>query len=448
MDTNLLLAGGLFAGLIAATWSRLKNLLTRITSAAVVTVRLEDKALRAVSGYLWRRFKRSPYGSRRFLAISEFVRPRGRQEYVACEGVPPSGVVFWNGWYPIWLSVKAGSEGVSVYDVGEITFLRGTFDAEALIVAAMAEFNAPKAIDRVDGEKRYKVERMSGTRGLGGVSFGAAAPGSSALNTEPREPGLGDRPDLRPVGIKREDLGQPVTAGSLSRLALPPEAERLVDGVRKWLDAKTWYEERNIPWRMGALLGGPPGCGKTSLARALAQTFDLPLFVFDLSTFGNRDFHSAWERLLSQAPCVALFEDFDAVFKGRTNVTADEHSPGVTFDCILNALSGVQDSSGVLTLVTTNRPETLDPAMGAETGDGRSTRPGRLDYSIHMGSPSETGRELIAKRILAGFESHIAQTVRDGEDETGAQFEARCAALALKLYWEREGAHGPADRAV
>ena len=98
-------------------------------------------------------------------------------------------------------------------------------------------------------------------------------------------------------------------------------------------------------------------------ARALAQDLDLPVTSYDLATLDNRELREAWSRMLASAPCMALLEDVDGVFEGRTNKLG-EAGGGLTFDGLLDCLGGLVVPRGVLTVVTTNHPEGLDPALG------------------------------------------------------------------------------------
>lgn len=79
---------------------------------------------------------------------------------------------------------------------------------------------------------------------------------------------------------------------------------------------------------------------------------------------------------------IALIEDIDGVFHGRQNVLRGESGQGsrLTFDCVLNCLSGVQTADGVFTVITTNHLELVDPALGRPMASGDASRPGRLDH--------------------------------------------------------------------
>lgn len=455
MDFNptTLLAGGAAVGLVAAFWSQLRRWVAWLISFVVVTVHVEDRAAYAVASLCWQTMKPSRFGARRYQSMREYVRPAGRRQVVGFESVGQSPLVFWAGWKPLILRYASPPSGA--YLVGGVpvvvTFLRWTFDADALVVDAIRRLNRfDQATDPADEDRveRFKITRVTGLRQRANspVRFGHGGDqdkGGAAPTTVDDE-----RAGRRFLEWSINELGAPRPAGGpLATLALSAQTLDTVTAIRRWLDSKAWYEERRIPWRFGVAYYGKPGNGKSSLVRGIAQEFDLPVFAFDLSTFGNSDFAAEWERLLTHTPCVALFEDIDTVFDGRENVTATDESPGLTFDCLLNCISGVGDASGILTIVTTNRVERLDAALGQPGDRGTTSRPGRIDRAVELGPPDEAGRRRIAERILAGCPDEIPGVVRTAGNafDSGAQFEDRCARIALAHYWNHHPSRPTAE---
>jgi SpoVK/Ycf46/Vps4 family AAA+-type ATPase len=158
----------------------------------------------------------------------------------------------------------------------------------------------------------------------------------------------------------------------------------------------------------------------------------------------NKTFLTSWtEEMSIEAPCIALFEDNDTIFEGRKNVTGMEN--GLTFDCFLNALGGVDIPDGVLVVITTNRPEVLDPAIASVPSRQpvgsylarNVSRPGRIEDVVELGPPDTEGRYKIAHRILAGYQEVIDRVVASGSNDSGAQFLDRCRKIALDAYWKK-----------
>lgn len=450
-NANQLLAGGFVVGLVAAFWSKLKGLAARLTSYLVVRFEAEHDVSKAVLFYAWKNFKRSPYGRRRYRSFHEFVRPNRRYESVGFETVGDAPLVFWKGWRPFVLNLRSGDDKHAAVNLPAggsyqltVTFLRGTFDQDAVVAEALKAYNDAHHSHKEEDCSRFRVVRMTGVRGRKGDAFGQAAPAAGAPQVALSRGDVDNRNE-RILTWQKSDLGMIVPDDPMAAVATTPEMDDLVRDARRWLASKAWFEEKRIPWRMGVLCHGRPGSGKSTLIRALAQTLDLPVYAYDLATYDNSQLTQAWQTMLGSAPCVALLEDIDAVFHGRENVTNGEDGDGVTFDCLLNLISGVGDASGVLVVVTTNRIEYLDDALGKPDPDraGVSTRPGRVDRVVEFPDLSEAGRRAIAGRILADCPAEIDPLVERCAGYSGAQFEDACARVALNHYWSKSKAADP-----
>lgn len=206
------------------------------------------------------------------------------------------------------------------------------------------------------------------------------------------------------------------------------------DKIQKWFDHKDWFMERSIQWKRGVLLHGLPGTGKTSFISALGEYFNIPVFIFDLSTFTNEDLHERWQILKSYTPCFVVFEDFDSVFDGRTNVytqNAMANKP-ISFDCVLNVLDGAVKFDGIVTFITTNNIDKIDPALGG----GGNTRPGRIDYVYEMDTINEYSKQFIMDYIFKGMDNKnsLMEQALQVECTTPAQFKEVCINLALSCY--------------
>jgi len=215
---------------------------------------------------------------------------------------------------------------------------------------------------------------------------------------------------------------------SLEQLALNGEAKVFVDIAKNWLKNRRWYRNRSIPWKLGAHFTGPPGTGKTSLVRAIARELDLPVFIFDLGSMDNQDFRNGWSKVRGEVPAVALLEDIDNVYHGRTPVREDCQ---LTFDAILQAISGIDESTGVLTIVTSNDHKLLDNAL---------IRSGRAEYGVEMNHLDAVGIRKIASRILADWPDEIEFVVNKMHTASGADVQRECLEIAsargMKEYGE------------
>lgn len=163
----------------------------------------------------------------------------------------------------------------------------------------------------------------------------------------------------------------------LASVILPPgQLERLTADVGRFLDTERDYLRKCISWHRGHLYEGPPGTGKTSVARAIASHFGMDVWYLPLA-----DVKADGEllRLASQVSprSMLLLEDVD-VFHATT--TRDDHATGVTLSGLLNTLDGIASPHGLLTVMTTNTPDVLDRAV---------VRAGRVDLIEHFGTADD-----------------------------------------------------------
>ena len=433
--------GAAFAAIMAG-WEQIRNVVQRIIGIFIVTLDMQGCVPKAVQIYCWHYLKRSPSPFRFYHGVIRYIRPLKRHGPVAYEVLGEKGQLFWKGWRPIWIQNHRDYHGRVV-----IRYIRFMFDASELIPeilnTAMTEIPEEGTSKT---SNRFRVIRLAGMSGKDVMGLGmdkrSASGQAKGEDTPPITSNSANDDDALSgslVGWRPEDIGETQTnVNPLDRLALSPEVEDVVEEIKRWYASKDWYLERQIPWRRGILMYGIPGTGKSSLVKALAQHMGIPIYLFDISTMDNQEFHSNYQRAMGDTPAIALIEDIDAVFHGRENVVT-EKGQGLTYDCLLNTISGVESSDGLLLVVTTNNLEHVDTALGIPQPGLLSSRPGRIDRAIEMRTLDKVGRTKLATRIMGGCHSSwIAYLVAKGENDTGAQFEDRCTTAALNLFWSED----------
>lgn len=438
---NWLVMGGSAAVAITvlmSCWQYLRAIYTQLAGLIVGSSSCWWLSGSIVLAYLDAHARRMPSARRTYTLCSLFVRPRQRREAVVVERLGRGTRLVWYGWCPILVARGVdGKAAESMYVINQpvqLTYIRGLLDVDQLLLDAVDYYNATFSRSDVN---RYRVQYVAGSagkplagqdlQGLNREGPTAVATASNQLPPTSIEEIYGDR-ILR---WRLDELGAPRQSTSpIASLALSDEALELVADIRRWSRNREWFQARGLPWKCGCLFYGPPGTGKTALARALAEELDLPVYQYDLATLYNDELRTAWARMLGSTPCMALFEDIDAVFRGRETLRGD-----LTFDCLLNCLDGIEQADGVLTVITTNHPEALDAALCGDICGASVSRPGRIDRALAFTVLDAAGRYKLCQRILPDDPDTWDDLVEAGEQDTGAQFQQRCATLAKQRYW-------------
>lgn len=424
-----LTAGG---AAIATFWTQIKGFLVRFNSIFVVSTTIEGEVASAVTFYLFDNLYRSPLGKMKYRGWETYVRPKEGYYVVAYEQIGEK-MTFFKGWRPMFIS-KSNSENRD--DHLDISFIRGTFDLKKLILDSVDYYNNfVKGVEKEKkkkARKRYRVTKFFGRFGSDNHSKG--------MESEEAVRDGGSSATLKPLGWDRDDLGSPIRGNEpFSHLFYGEEINKLTESIDGWVKSKDWFKEKGLDYFYGIGLEGPPGTGKSSYVRAVAQRYDMPVHHYDLSSMSNEEFVGYWKDSLNAAPCVVLFEDMDRVFNKDKMVNKQNsmNKGTLTMDCILNCIQGVEASDGLLMFITVNDVSRLDPALGNFNDKGESTRPGRLDELIHFGPMEEEARRKLAMRILDDTPELVEETVAKGDGETGAQFGKRCATLAREEWKKR-----------
>jgi chaperone BCS1 len=195
-------------------------------------------------------------------------------------------------------------------------------------------------------------------------------------------------------GTEWKPFGEPKRKRPLESVVLEEGVkERITEDVQAFLEARTWYLDRGIPYRRGYLLYGPPGTGKSSFIQALAGELDFNIAILNVSERGLTD--DRLNHLLTKVPqrTIVLLEDADAAFINRRSNDTDGYSgPTVTFSGLLNALDGVASAEERIVFLTTNHIERLDEAL---------IRPGRIDMTVRLGEATAYQMEHLWDRFYA-----------------------------------------------
>lgn len=443
------------AAMLGGAWVRVFGVIRWVSGFVICRISIKDEAARAVMAAVWLKGRRSPFGTRIFGGARAYVQPKKRIEVVGFETVSQTPMLFWFGRVPVLVCCGNGGQDVNTYNgeigVVQLSFIRGMLDVDAFVERALDAFNqltAARANGTATPRKRFNVYRISrarnGEQSNGRVEKEDIKSGNYA--TPSASPSSDDilkrlmHNELRLITWTPSDLiersnDQP----PFDLYPYPADPLSVLPEIETWIRHESWFREKGVPWRRGYLATGQPGTGKSTFVRSVAIRYDLPLYVFDLASMDNQSFISEWRQVQQNTPAIVLLEDLDTIYKGRTFcATVSQNRDTLTFDCLLNTISGVGSSDGILLFITTNHVDSLDPALGAPVnGHGRSSRPGRIDRVIHFGPMAAPERRKLAQFILADYPDQIESVVAAGEGETAAQFQERCAQTALAHFWER-----------
>jgi transitional endoplasmic reticulum ATPase len=226
---------------------------------------------------------------------------------------------------------------------------------------------------------------------------------------------------------------------------------RLVEAVEWPLKFPNLFKKAGINPPKGILLSSPPGCGKTLLAKAMANeskvnfiTVKGPALLSKYVGESEKGVREVFRKARQAAPCILFFDEIDALIPTRSGVSSDSHVAERVLSQLLAELDGVEELKGVLVLGATNRLDMLDPAV---------LRPGRFDEVVEIPMPDEKGREEIFrvhlqnKPLAPGISPNELASRTEGF--SGAEIASVCNKAAFRAVRRavEAGKDTPADQA-
>ena len=208
-----------------------------------------------------------------------------------------------------------------------------------------------------------------------------------------------------------------------SDVAGEDEAKENLSEIVDYLHNPAKYKEIGASMPKGILLVGPPGTGKTMLAKAVAGESNVPFFSMSGSEFvemfvgmGASKVRDLFRQAKEKAPCIVFIDEIDAIGQKRDGRVGGNDEREQTLNQLLTEMDGFETNNGVIILAATNRPESLDPAL---------TRPGRFDRRVPVELPDLKGREEIlkvhAKKVRLDQSVDFAEIARMASGASGAE---------------------------
>ncbi len=225
------------------------------------------------------------------------------------------------------------------------------------------------------------------------------------------------------------------------------EAKENLAEIVDYLHNPDKYRQIGASMPKGVLLVGPPGTGKTMLAKAVAGEANVPFFSMSGSEFvemfvgmGASKVRDLFKQAKEKAPCIVFIDEIDAIGKKRDGQLGSNDEREQTLNQLLTEMDGFEGNSGVIILAATNRPESLDPAL---------TRPGRFDRRVPVELPDLKGREEIlkvhARKVKIADDVNFGKVARMASGASGAELANIVNEAALRAVRDGRGFATQAD---
>lgn len=235
-----------------------------------------------------------------------------------------------------------------------------------------------------------------------------------------------DGPDSMIFGMGKSNAKVYVKSSEgirFSDVAGEDEAKENLSEIVDYLHNPAKYREIGASMPKGILLVGPPGTGKTMLAKAVAGESNVPFFSMSGSEFvemfvgmGASKVRDLFKQAKEKAPCIVFIDEIDAIGQKRDGRVGGNDEREQTLNQLLTEMDGFESNNGVIILAATNRPESLDPAL---------TRPGRFDRRVPVELPDLKGREEIlkvhARKVKLDESVDFASIARMASGASGAE---------------------------
>jgi len=424
---NLTLFAGI--GAVAGFWGQIKSTLKKFFSFFIRSDEINNYTFaRNFSQEIFENSKVLRWGNKKYEGGFYFVKKFNVWSDVL-QVVNSSYIVLWKNKIPIIISETSG--GVKV------TYLFHTFPFKNLLSGVYQKFVAG-----LNGEKKtnnyFYVDEISGKT----PNFNSKSSNEPKLASSPstylEEKDSAKSGVLRNVNVLKNkseiisldysDIGNGEDKKT-EDYYWSKEGLDFYNEVKFWLDSEDWFNKRGIAHRAGICLYGKPGGGKSRLVLETARKLDIPLIKLNIGDMSGEEFLSHFQN--AEKNSIVLLEDIECVFRGRKNVLSEGslNKNLISFDVLINAISGVKQKNNLMICLTTNEISALDPAL---------LRDGRCDSKIELKELDEKGRKFIAKNILCDWPELMEQVINEGNSDMAASFEARCVKIAREKYYSEK----------